>query len=161
MANGQKILMTGATGYIANQLLPTFRETYEMVLIDVKAENPSGERVEGVVTADLIDPDRSKYAALFEGVDAVVHLGYKRRTGEPLDHFFGEKENVEMAYNVLRSAYDNPAFAQAQSLRLRRDVELRITIQVAAFGLDEFRGLERGQLAGFTSRELMSRGARA
>ena len=102
----EKVLMTGATGYIANQLLPTFRENYEMVLVDVKQENPRGEKVEGVVTADLIDADRSKYAHLFEGVDAVVHLGYKRRAGEPLDHFFDENENVAMAYNVLRSAYD-------------------------------------------------------
>ena len=102
----EKVLMTGATGYIANQLLPTFRERYEMVLVDVKQENPRGEKVEGVVTADLIDADRSKYAHLFEGVDAVVHLGYKRRAGEPLDHFFDENENVAMAYNVLRSAYD-------------------------------------------------------
>ena len=102
----QRVLMTGATGYIANQLLPTFRESYEMTLVDVKAENPRGEAVDGVQIADLIDPDRSKYAALFEGVDAVVHLGYNRRSGDPLDHFFDEKANVEMAYNVLRSAYD-------------------------------------------------------
>lgn len=102
----EKVLMTGATGYIANQLLLTFRENYEMVLVDVKQENPRGEKVEGVVTADLIDADRSKYAHLFDGVDAVVHLGYKRRAGEPLDHFFDENENVAMAYNVLRSAYD-------------------------------------------------------
>ncbi len=101
-----KVLMTGATGYIANQLLPTFRERYEMVLVDVKEENPRGERVEGVVTADLIDADRSNYAHLFEGVDAVVHLGYKRRSGDVLDHFFVENENVAMAYNVLRCAYD-------------------------------------------------------
>ena len=103
----KRVLMTGATGYIANQLLPTFRETYEMTLVDVKAENPRGEPVAGVQIADLIDPDRAKYAALFEGIDAVVHLGYKRRAGEPLDHFFDEKANVEMAYNVLRTAYDS------------------------------------------------------
>ena len=102
----QKVLMTGATGYIANQLLPTFRESYEMTLVDVKADNPRGEAIDGVRIADLIDPDRSKYASLFEGVDAVVHLGYKRRSGDPLDHFFDEKANVEMAYNVLRTAYD-------------------------------------------------------
>ena len=102
-----KILMTGATGYIANQLLPTFRENYEMVLVDVNGVNRNGDRVEGVEIADLIDPDRSKYAHLFKGVDAVVHLGYKRRTADnPLDHFAEEKQNVEMAYNVLRSAYD-------------------------------------------------------
>ena len=35
-----------------------------------------------------------------------LHLGYKRRQGDPLDHFFDENENVQMAYNVLRSAYD-------------------------------------------------------
>ena len=104
MAN--KALMTGATGYIASQLLPTFQEDYEMVLVDVKTENREGERVEGVEIANLIDTDRSKYAGLFEGVDAVVHLGHKRRSGEPLDHFFDERDNVTMAYNVLRCAYD-------------------------------------------------------
>ena len=104
MAN--RVLMTGATGYIASQLLPTFQEDYEMVLVDVKAENRDGDRVDGVEIANLIDTDRTKYAALFEGVDAVVHLGHKRRSGEPLDHFFDEKDNVTMAYNVLRCAYD-------------------------------------------------------
>ena len=36
----EKVLMTGAAGYIANQLLPTFRETYEMVLVDVTDTDP-------------------------------------------------------------------------------------------------------------------------
>ena len=113
----KKILMTGATGYIADQLLPTFREAYDMVLVDVTERNRQGNRVEGVVIADLIDPDRSRYAKLFDGVDAVVHLAYKRRAGEPLDHFFDEKQNVEMAYNVLRCAYEAgvPRVAMASS----------------------------------------------
>ena len=113
----KKILMTGATGYIADQLLPTFREAYEMVLVDVTEKNRQGNRVEGVVIADLIDPDRSRYSKLFDGVDAVVHLAYKRRAGEPLDHFFDEKQNVEMAYNVLRCAYEAgvPRVAMASS----------------------------------------------
>ena len=74
--------------------------------MDVTDTNRRGEKVEGVVIQDLIDPDRAAYSRLFEDVDAVVHLGYKRRSGNPLDHFFDEKENVEMAYNVFRSAYD-------------------------------------------------------
>jgi nucleoside-diphosphate-sugar epimerase len=104
---GKKVLMTGAAGYIADQMLPTFRERYDTVLIDVTDVNRRGERVQGIIIADLIDPDRSKYARHFKGVDAVVHLGYKRRAGEsPLDDFFDEKQNVEMAYNVFRCAYE-------------------------------------------------------
>ncbi len=102
-----KVLLTGASGYIADQLLPTFKERYETVLVDVVANNRRGEPVEGVVIQDLIDPDREKYAALFDGIDTVVHLGYKRRSEpDPLDHFSEEKQNVEMAYNVFRTAYD-------------------------------------------------------
>ena len=74
-----KILMTGAAGYIASQLLPTFRTHYDLVLVDVTQKNRQGEEVKDVVVLNLIDPDRSKYARYFEGVDAVVHLGYKRR----------------------------------------------------------------------------------
>ena len=102
----KKVLLTGAAGYIANQLLPAFRERYEMVLIDVRQENRLGEALEGVHIADLVDPDRSKYAHHFEGVDAVVHLGWVQRPGIALDDFFAEKQNVEMAYNVLRCAYE-------------------------------------------------------
>ena len=103
----QKILITGAAGYIADQILPTFKERYETVLVDVADTNRRGERVEGIVIQDLIDPDRAAYAHLFDGVDGVVHLGYKRRSApNPLDHFAEENQNVQMAYNVFRSAYD-------------------------------------------------------
>ena len=106
MAN-TKVLLTGAAGYIASQLLPTFRERYDLVLVDVTQKNRQGEEIKDIVVLDLIDPDRSKYARYFEGVDAVVHLGYKRRSGpNPLEHFFDEKQNVEMAYNVFRTAYE-------------------------------------------------------
>ena len=102
MAN-RKILVTGATGYIAGQLLPEFKERYDLVLLDVKAEDRSGRAVE---VADLSVPDPSSYAGYFEGVDSVVHLGYVRRRGIALDDFQDEKLNVEMAYNVYRAAYE-------------------------------------------------------
>jgi uronate dehydrogenase len=75
-----KLLITGAAGYVADQLLPAFRERYELVLVDVTEKNRRGERVEGVIIADLIDTDRSGYTHLFEGVEAVVHLGRVRRS---------------------------------------------------------------------------------
>lgn len=102
----RKVLMTGAAGYIASQLLPTFRERYDMVMIDVSAQNRHGERVRGVKLADLLAPDHSEYGEHFQGVDAVVHLAFRPHSGDPIDHFFDEKANVEMAYNVLRAAYE-------------------------------------------------------
>ena len=30
-----RVLVTGAAGYIASQMLPTFRERYDLVLVDV------------------------------------------------------------------------------------------------------------------------------
>ena len=102
----KKVLMTGAAGYIADQLLPTFREMFDLVLLDVQDINRRDKHVEGIIVADLINADRSKYAQYFEGVDAVVHLGYKKREGLGLDDFFIEKENVEMAYNVFRTSLD-------------------------------------------------------
>ncbi len=115
----RKVLMTGAAGYVASQLLPTFQRMYDMLLIDASTlysrgrsnwpdleQNRQGENVEGVGTVDLNDPDRSSYVRYFEGIDAVVHLAYKRNSGEPLDHFFDGKANVQTNYNVLRCAYD-------------------------------------------------------
>jgi hypothetical protein len=101
-----KLLITGATGYVADQLLPAFRDRYDLVLVDVTEKNRRGERVEGVTIADLIDTDRSGYNHLFEGVEAVVHLGRVRRSGDVLDHYYDESKNVVMAYNVLRCAYE-------------------------------------------------------
>ena len=103
----RKVLLTGATGYIASQLIPTFGEQYDLTLLDVKGANRDGQQVANVVIADLSDPDRSKYIQHFQGVDTVVHLGYKRRGGVPLDDFYDEQVNVTMAYNVYRAAYDS------------------------------------------------------
>ena len=102
-----KVLITGATGYIAAQLLPAFSERYETVLLDVKDRNRDGDHVDGVNVVDLADSDRGKYQDYFEGVDAVVHLGHKHSSGEAVDRFFDEIDNVRMVYNVMRCAHDS------------------------------------------------------
>ena len=109
----KRVLVTGAAGYVASRMLPAFRERYDLALLDSSAE-PSPERahsdlgpVEGVQVTDLLDPDRSKYAGHFEGVDVVVHLAYIRRRGEAIDQYESQRENVDMAYNVFRAAYDS------------------------------------------------------
>ena len=55
MAN-TKVLLTGAAGYIASQLLPTFRERYDLVLVDVTQKNRQGEELKDIVVLDLIEP---------------------------------------------------------------------------------------------------------
>ena len=74
----RKVLVTGATGYIASQMLPRFREVYELTLIDVKDTDPTGVKIPGVLIRDLVDPDLNRYREHFRGIDAVVHLGFHR-----------------------------------------------------------------------------------
>ena len=111
----KKVLVTGATGYIASLMLTTFRERYDLVLTDVSSTTRlGGEEMRDVVTADLIDHDRTRYSGLFEGVDAVVHLGYRRRNDRQpspenprsIESYFEEIQNVHMAYNVMRAAFE-------------------------------------------------------
>ena len=105
--NKRKVLMTGAAGYVASLMVPTFRERYDMVLVGHRSTvNTDGEPVEGIQLYNLTNPDRSEFQHLFEGVDAVVHMGHKLKSGDPIDHFWAEKDNVQMCYNVLRCSYE-------------------------------------------------------
>jgi hypothetical protein len=102
-----RVLLTGATGYIAGQLLPAFRERYDLRLIDLRREDRSGQPVEGVEIADLLADDRASLVRLFAGIDVVVHAAYHRPTGS--DHqaqYDGERRNVDMMQRVYQLALD-------------------------------------------------------
>jgi hypothetical protein len=105
------VLVTGATGYIASQLLPVFRDRYELVLLDVRTTDARGQDVPGAEKADLLNDDRVSLAARFEGVDAVVHLGYYRPSGGAVTgadkSYLDERPNVDMAERVYRLALDH------------------------------------------------------
>jgi uronate dehydrogenase/NAD+ dependent glucose-6-phosphate dehydrogenase len=108
-----RVLMTGASGYIAAQLLPAFREAYELRLVDVRDTDRDGRRVPGIALVDLADLARGRYRHLFEGVDAVVHLGYRHPGRQdwgadlaPVERFDAELANLQMAQNVYRCALD-------------------------------------------------------
>jgi hypothetical protein len=98
-----RVLLTGATGYVASQLLPVFRERYDLRCVDVR---PS----EGVEVVNLIEDSDDKLRPHFEGVDAVVHLGYYRPATMGVTGankaYLDERPNVDMAERVYRHALD-------------------------------------------------------
>ena len=114
----RRILITGASGEITRQLLPTFRDRYELVLLDTR---PS-EHANDIIDVDVSDPEIEKYREYFRGVDAIVHnvrstkLGLKtsaphhwlkaRPGSEPAEGYFVERNSVDMAFNVLRLAME-------------------------------------------------------
>jgi nucleoside-diphosphate-sugar epimerase len=44
----RRVLLTGAAGTVAGQLLPAFREAYDLRLVDVRSSTADGEPVDGV-----------------------------------------------------------------------------------------------------------------
>ena len=73
MSDRQRVLVTGASGEIASQILPELGQGHEVVPVDVRSTDRQGRPVQGVQLADLTDPDRSRYQRHFEDVDVVVH----------------------------------------------------------------------------------------
>jgi hypothetical protein len=103
-----KVLITGASGYIASLILPEMRQRYELVLLDVKTTDRDGNEVPGIQIADMIDKNRDSYRHFFEGVDAVVHLGFTRAKDrdDSDQQFDAEFANVQMAYNIYQTSWE-------------------------------------------------------
>lgn len=103
-----RVLLTGATGYIAQQLVPALRERYDLRLLDIRREDRSGEPVEGVVVADLLGDTDATLKPLLDGVDVIVHTGYHRPTGDDLAaRYAGERRNIDMMQRVYQLALDH------------------------------------------------------
>lgn len=97
-SKNKKILLTGATGYIAGQLLPELRARYDLRLIDVRKENREGKQIPGVEIVDLLNADRSTLEEVFSGIDTVIHTGYIRPRPEAV--YEDERKNVDMMQRV-------------------------------------------------------------
>jgi hypothetical protein len=104
----RKVVVTGAAGLIAGLLLPALRERYDLTLLDVRTTDRDGNEVPGVQIADLLVRDRDSYRHHFRGADAVVHCGFVRADdpSDPNQRFWAELANVELAYNVYQTAWE-------------------------------------------------------
>jgi hypothetical protein len=102
-----RVLLTGATGYIAGQLLPAFRERYDLELLDVRDEDRYGNRIEGVEIADLLGDDKARLERLFSDAEVVVHTGHQKPRGtDPQSQYDAERRNVDMMQRVYQLALD-------------------------------------------------------
>jgi hypothetical protein len=109
-AQRPRVVVTGATGYIASQLLPAFRQRYDLVLLDVRTTNRYGREVPGAQVADLLAEDWEQLRPHFRGAHAVVHLGYYRPPGGSVSGsdkgYLDERPNLDMAEHVYRLALE-------------------------------------------------------
>lgn len=114
----RKVLITGATGYIATRLLPGIRDRYDLTLADIRVTNRAGETVEGVTIADFLRDDVETLRPLFKGQDSVIHLAFNSvprpapregqlaATGAAANSYDAERANVDLAYRVFTLAQE-------------------------------------------------------
>ena len=110
----RRVVLTGASGYVAQRMFRELGERWDLVPIDVTATTRDGTPVPGIVVTDLTERNRDRYREHFRGADAVIHCGYVRAPG--LDattwqnksdaKFWAEHDNVALAYNVYRVALE-------------------------------------------------------
>ena len=125
----RRVLVTGATGYVAQQVIPALRARYETILTDVDSRLSSGtlpttqgpweaegQELDDIHQLDILADDGSGLRALMDGVDAVVHLAFK----PPVGHdgtggdllgaaqtlYEGERDNIDMAQRIYQAALE-------------------------------------------------------
>jgi hypothetical protein len=101
----RRVLVTGAAGYVAGLILPALRDRYELTLIDVKDTDREGRTVDGVEVLDLLDDPNDRFAELCNGIDTIVHAGFRRPTEGP--SYAAERVNLDMTARVYQTAAAN------------------------------------------------------
>lgn len=110
----RRVVITGATGYIAQRMFSELNERWDLVLLDVRDTTSDGSKVPGVIHCDLTDPNRDAYREHFQGADAVIHCGFVSPQGLDATNwrqnddvkFRSEYANVGMAYNMYKVAHE-------------------------------------------------------
>src|SRR5690242_16610265 len=77
----RRVVLTGASGYIAQRMFPELSARWDLVPIDVRGTTRDGKSIPGLIVADLTRRDRNAYRQHFRGADAVIHCGYVSALG--------------------------------------------------------------------------------
>jgi hypothetical protein len=103
VSNRRRVLVTGAAGYIAGQLLPAFRERFDLSLVDVSRTHArDGQEVEGVEVLDILDDPADRLQDLCSQADTIVHCGMRPPAGEP--SYAAERVNLDMTARIYEAA---------------------------------------------------------
>ncbi len=110
----RRVVLTGASGYVAQRMFKALDERWDVVPIDIRATTRDGQPVPRLIVSDLTNADRNAYRQHFRGADAVIHCGFVRAPGMTADtwqdnsdaKFQAEHANVALAYNVCRVALE-------------------------------------------------------
>ena len=94
-----RILLTGATGGIAEMIRPMLRDRYGEIVLSGRKDAPPLEEGESYRSADLSDADAVRAAC--EGIDGIIHLGGKSTEG---DWDVVRSANITGHYNVYEGA---------------------------------------------------------
>lgn len=108
MAKKHKVVVTGAAGQIARQLLPALSERYDLRLLDMRSNDSDGNPIPNIEMADLRDKNWQKYRHHFKGADAIVHCAFTwgGANYDPDHTFQAEMLNIQMTYNMYRVAVE-------------------------------------------------------
>ncbi len=98
----RRVLVTGAAGYIAGQLLPAFQERFDLSLVDVTRTHRDGHEVEGVELLDILDDPADRLQELCGEVDTIVHCGMRPPAGKP--SYAAERINLDMTARIYEAA---------------------------------------------------------
>ncbi|SRR5579871_3451166 len=108
----RRVVVTGASGYVAQRMFPELAARWDLVPIDVRGTTSDGQAVPGIIVADLSNPNRDGYRQHFRGADAVIHCAFGRPPGPTgwYDNtdakFLAEHQNLALAYNVYQTALE-------------------------------------------------------
>lgn len=89
----RRVVLTGASGYIAQRMFAELSARWDVVPIDVRSTSRDGTPVPDGVVANLADPNRDAYRRHFRGADAVIHCAFTRPS-EPT----GWNDNTEAKF---------------------------------------------------------------
>ena len=101
--NGERVLVTGAGGFIGPHVVAALKAAGFRVRITQRAAGLAPEGIEAVVTGDLASP--IDWSRALDGVQHVVHLAGLAHAGPGLDEALYRRINTEATLELAQAAY--------------------------------------------------------